>query len=275
MRVILRENIEKLGKKGDIINVARGYGRNYLIPKKMAIEVTSSNMKMIAIEQKALHKGFEEEMASYQGVIDRLNGITLSFARKTSEKDVIFGSVSATDIRDALAAQDIEVEKKKILLDEPIKRLGNYTVPIRIFHEERAEVKIEVLKEGAPVIKEEQEPSPDRVEEGAMAPESIDERKELSVEEEKKEEKSSLVEEETQDISVKTEEESALELEEAEKRPEEESVIAEESEENWENVTENSEEVKDVPEDAESVTETPGGVAEEEGSQEPERKDKK
>ncbi len=166
MRVILRENIENLGKKGDIVNVAPGYGRNYLIPKKIAIEVTSRNMKMIEIEKKVLQKGLEKEMASYQEFIDQLNAVTLSFTRKASEKDIIFGSVSATDIRDALVDQGFDVEKKKILLDEPIKRLGNYTVPIKIFHEERAEVKLEVVKEGEPGIKEEKELELDLVEKG-------------------------------------------------------------------------------------------------------------
>lgn len=160
MRVILRENIESLGKKGDIVNVARGYGRNYLIPKNMATEVTSRNMKMIEIEQKTLQRGFEKERASYQEFLDRLSTTTLTFTRKTSEKDVIFGSVSATDIKDALDSLGLEVEKKKILLDEPIKRLGNYTVPIKVFHEERAAVKIQVVREGAPGVREEKKQQP-------------------------------------------------------------------------------------------------------------------
>lgn len=181
MRVILRENIENLGKKGDIVNVAPGYGRNYLIPKKIAIEVTPRNMKMIAIEQKALKKGLEKEMASYQEIIARLNAVTLSFMRKTSEKDVIFGSVSSTDIRDALAALGFDVEKKKILLDEPIKRLGNFTVPIKIFHEEKAEVKLEIVKEGEPGLKEDREPEPAPVVEEAAVPESAEATQELPV----------------------------------------------------------------------------------------------
>ncbi len=181
MRVILRENIENLGKKGDIVNVAPGYGRNYLIPKKIAIEVTPRNMKMIAIEQKALKKGLEKEMASYQEIVARLSAVTLSFMRKTSEKDVIFGSVSSTDIRDALAALGFDVEKKKILLDEPIKRLGNFTVPIKIFHEERAEVKLEVIKEGEPGLKEDREPEPAPVVEEAAVPESAEATQELPV----------------------------------------------------------------------------------------------
>jgi large subunit ribosomal protein L9 len=185
MRVILRENIENLGKKGDIVNVAPGYGRNYLIPKRIAIEVTSRNMKMIEIEQKVLQKGFEKEMASYQELVDRLNAVTLSFTRRTSEKDIIFGSVSSTDIRDALINLGFEVEKKKILLDEPIKRLGNYTIPIKIFHEERAEVKLEVIKEGEPSVKEEEEI--ESIKEKELAPESVEGKKELPVVEETKE----------------------------------------------------------------------------------------
>jgi len=300
MRVILRENIENLGRKGDLVNVAPGYGRNYLIPKKIAIEVTSSNMKMIEIEQKVLQKGFEKERASYQELTDRLNAVTLSFARKTSEKDVIFGSVSSTDIRDALAAQGFEVEKKKILLEEPIKRLGNYTVPIKTFHEERAEVKLEVVKEGEPGIKEEKEPGPDLVEEGAAKTEPFEEKKELPVVEEKKETVAAPAEEEAQDVPAEVKEEPKSEPavipEESKEIPEESGVIPEEtgeipkeSEEIPEGVSEISEEKKktsekiaEIPEetkenteDAGVVSKEPEGKTEEDDSQEAESKDNK
>ncbi len=148
MRVVLKENIENLGKKGDVIEVARGYGRNYLLPKKLAIEVTPSNMKMIEMEQQALKRRFEQEKASHQEIIEKINETRLTFFRKTAEKDVIFGSVSSADIKEALEKLGIEVDKKKIVLEEPIKRLGNYSVPIKIYHEEPTEVKIEVVKEG-------------------------------------------------------------------------------------------------------------------------------
>ncbi|MBN2245007.1 MAG: 50S ribosomal protein L9 [Candidatus Aminicenantes bacterium] len=147
MKVMLKENIESLGKKGEILNVAAGYGRNYLIPKKLAIKVTPSNIRMIAIEQKALQKGLEKEMASYQALVEKLNQVSLTFSRKTGEKDVLFGSVSSSDIREALEGQGFELEKKKILLDEPIKRLGNYSIPIKVFHEEKAEIKVAVVSE--------------------------------------------------------------------------------------------------------------------------------
>ncbi|MGD2246132.1 MAG: 50S ribosomal protein L9 [Candidatus Aminicenantes bacterium] len=157
MRVILRQNVENLGVKGDIVNVAPGYGRNYLIPMKIALEVTSSNVRMIEIEQQALKKAAEKERASYQGIIEKLNATILVFKRKAGEKDVIFGSVSSADVREALHEQGFDIDKKKILLDEPIKRLGNYTVPIKIFHEDRAEVKVEVVTEEGEAIAEKEE----------------------------------------------------------------------------------------------------------------------
>ncbi len=150
MKVILKDNIENLGKKGDIVNVASGYGRNYLVPKKMALEVTGTNFKMIEMVQTSLRKGLEKEMKIYQSVIEKLNAVTLTFSRKAGEKDVIFGSVSVTDIRDALAELGFEFEKKRILLEEPIKRLGNFTVPIKVFQDEKALIKLEVSKEGEP-----------------------------------------------------------------------------------------------------------------------------
>jgi len=156
MKIILKENIENLGKKGDIIDVAAGYGRNYLIPKKMALEITPTNTKMIEIEQQALKKGLEKEMETYQTLIEQLNEVALTFKRKAGDKDSIFGSVSNADIKDALSNLNFDIEKKKILLPEPIKKLGNYKVPIKIFHDQTAEISLEVNREGIP----DQKPSP-------------------------------------------------------------------------------------------------------------------
>lgn len=148
MKVLLKENIENLGKKGDIVNVAPGYARNYLLPKVLAVKVTPTNSKMIEMMQQSLQKGLAKEMKSFQAQVEKLNEVVLTFVRKAGDKDSIFGSVSTTDVRDALTELNFEVEKKKILLDEPIKKLGNYTVPIKIFHDEKAEIKIEVIREG-------------------------------------------------------------------------------------------------------------------------------
>ncbi len=169
MKVILKDNIENLGKKGDIVKVAPGYGRNYLLPKKLALKVTATNMKMIEMVQKSLRKGLEKEMKVYLSLIEKLNAVTLTFTRKAGEKDAIFGSVSVTDIREALVKLGFDIEKKKILLDEPIKRLGNYTVPIKVFHDDRAEIKLEVAREGGP---EEAEPSEPEATETLIAAEA-------------------------------------------------------------------------------------------------------
>ena len=152
MKVILKSDVENLGRKGDILSVSAGYGRNFLLPRKLALEVTDSNLKMIEIEQQALHKRREKERESFQGLIERLNQVTLTFRRKTGEKDHIFGSVSASDIKDGLAALGFEMEKKKILLEDPIRRLGHYTIPVKVFHDDKAEVKVEVIQaeEGEP-----------------------------------------------------------------------------------------------------------------------------
>ncbi|MFQ6083599.1 MAG: 50S ribosomal protein L9 [Candidatus Aminicenantia bacterium] len=147
MKIILKEDVDNLGYRGDIVEVAPGYGRNYLIPKKLAIEVTPSNLKMIEIERKALLKKVEKEKLSFEEVTQKLNQVKLTFYRKAGEKDVIFGSVTSIDIGQALKDLGYEVDKRKILLEEPIKRLGNYSVPIKLYHELTAEIKVEVLRE--------------------------------------------------------------------------------------------------------------------------------
>ncbi len=147
MKVILKKDVEKLGRKGDVVNVAPGFGRNYLLPRNMAIEVTPTNLKMIEIEKQSLLKKMEQERQSFQDLIRRLKDVTLTFNRKSGEKDVIFGSVSAGDIKEALDALGFEVEKKKIMLDEPIKRLGNFTVPVKVYQDDKAEIKVVVAKE--------------------------------------------------------------------------------------------------------------------------------
>ncbi len=153
MKIILKQDVENLGRKGDIVKVAAGYGRNFLLPRKLGIEVTPSNLKMIEIERAALKKKVEAERLSFKDLITRLNETTLSFPRKAGEKDHIFGSVSAGDIKEALDKLGFDIDKKKIVLDEPLKRLGNYSVTIKVFHDDKAEIKVAV-------VKEEEEPAP-------------------------------------------------------------------------------------------------------------------
>lgn len=147
MKVILLESVEKVGKKGDVLNVAPGFARNYLIPRQLAMEVTPSNIKMVEMRRKALKKKEEKERLTYEEMIKKLNEVHLQISRRSSEKDIIFGSVSSADIQDELARLGFDVDKKKIMLDEPIKRLGTFTVPVKVYHDERAEIKITVSKE--------------------------------------------------------------------------------------------------------------------------------
>ncbi len=150
MKVILKQDVEKLGRRGDVVNVAPGFGRNYLIPRKMALAVTATNLKTIEIERQALKKKAEIERKSFQSLVQKLNDVSLTFTRRAGEKDIIFGSVSAGDVKEALDGLGYEIDKKRILLDEPIKRLGNFTVPVKISTEDRAEVKIVVAREEVP-----------------------------------------------------------------------------------------------------------------------------
>jgi large subunit ribosomal protein L9 len=149
MKIILKQDVEKLGRRGDVVNVTPGFGRNYLLPRKLAIAVTPTNMKMIEIERQALKKKVEAERKTFQTLVQKLNQVTLTFTRRAGEKDVIFGSVSSGDVKDALGGMGYDIDKRKILLDEPIKRLGNFSVPVKISQDDRAEVKIVVAREEA------------------------------------------------------------------------------------------------------------------------------
>ncbi len=226
MKVILKQDVENLGSKGDIVDVAPGFGRNYLIPKKLALEVTSSNMKMIEIERRALKKRLEKERQSFEGLIQKLNQVALTFKRKSGEKDMIFGSVSSSDIKDALHELGFEIDKKKILLEEPIKRLGNYSVPIKIFHEDRAEIKVEVLKPEEEIEKEkEKEGIPEeKMEEAVEEREEPEEeqKKEEELPEEKKEKQAETPEEQLKEDETESRESEGVkaEIEEESVKPE-------------------------------------------------------
>ena len=150
MKVILKQDVEKLGRRGDVVNVAPGFGRNYLIPRKMALAVTADQHQ----DDRDRAPGPEEEgrrssASPSRSLVQKLNEVSLTFTRRAGEKDVIFGSVSAGDVKEALDGLGYDIDKKKILLDEPIKRLGNFTVPVKISTDDRAEVKIVVAREEA------------------------------------------------------------------------------------------------------------------------------
>jgi large subunit ribosomal protein L9 len=147
MEIILQEDIEKLGHRGDIVTVKPGYARNFLLPRKMAIAATTGNMKALERIRTALAKKTATELESAQKQVALLNDVSLNFKRKTGENDQMFGSVTTGDIAEALAAQSFKVDKRQIHIAEPIKALGDYTVNIKVFRDVHATIKVHVEKE--------------------------------------------------------------------------------------------------------------------------------
>lgn len=147
MQIILQEDIEKLGHRGDVVTVKPGYARNFLLPRKIAIEATSGNMKALERIRTSLAKKTATELEAAQKQAAVLNGVALRFTRKTGENDQLFGSVTTSDIADGLATQGFKIDKRQVQLREPLKALGEYPVTIKIFRDVTAEVKAHVEKE--------------------------------------------------------------------------------------------------------------------------------
>jgi len=150
MKVILTETIESLGIIGSEVSVAKGYARNYLLPQKKAVEATPANRKILEQDkakfelQIAKEKAFAEEMGK------RLEGVTVTIQSRVSDEERLYGSVTVRDIIDALAEKGIEMEKRMVLLPEPIKTLGTYNVPIRVYRDVEPEIIVEVVPEEKP-----------------------------------------------------------------------------------------------------------------------------
>jgi large subunit ribosomal protein L9 len=147
MQIILQEDIDKLGHRGDVVTVKPGYARNFLLPRKLAIEATSGNMKALERIRTALSKKTATELDAAQKQAELLNGVALKFTRKTGENDQMFGSVNTADIAEGLAAQGFKIDKRQVQLADPIKALGEYPVTIKVFREVTAQVKVNVEKE--------------------------------------------------------------------------------------------------------------------------------
>jgi len=147
MKVILTENIPNLGQIGDIVKVAPGYGRNYLLPKGLALEASTAKLRELEHHKRVLAQKKERVRQQMLSVAEKLNQTTLSFARKVIEDDKLYGSVSATDIHRALQQKGFDLDKRCILLDQPIKQLGEATVPIRVDADITANVTVVVTKE--------------------------------------------------------------------------------------------------------------------------------
>jgi large subunit ribosomal protein L9 len=149
MLVILKENVENLGRIGDVVKVADGYARNFLIPNRKVVAASEKNLSAIEHQKKMLEKKRASEKLSAEETAKKIAGFTCNISRKTGEKDKLFGSVTANDIADSLKAGGIEVEKRSIHIPTPIKALGVHTVEIKLLPEVIANLKVWVVKEGA------------------------------------------------------------------------------------------------------------------------------
>ncbi|UCG11727.1 MAG: 50S ribosomal protein L9 [Deltaproteobacteria bacterium] len=147
MKVILKEDIPKLGKMGDTVQVAAGYGRNYLIPQGKAVLATSKNVKALEHVQRLIQRKAELARKEAEGLAAKVSGVTLTLIRKVTEEDKLYGSVSITDIAQALEEDGIVVERKKIKLDEPIRTLGEYQVSIKVHPDVTTKFTVRVVKE--------------------------------------------------------------------------------------------------------------------------------
>lgn len=147
MEVILREDVEKLGSRGQLVKVASGYARNFLLPKRLAVAATEANKKIVEQERQAALRRDAKEVADASDLAKMMSTITVTVAQKAGENDQLFGSVTAKDIADLLEKQGYTIERRKIQLHEPIKTLGEHKVPIRLHRDVTVEITANVVKE--------------------------------------------------------------------------------------------------------------------------------
>jgi large subunit ribosomal protein L9 len=147
MQIILQEDVEKLGTRGQVVEVAKGYARNFLLPRNLGLEATPGNMKRLEKMRATFAKKEAVEKDAAQKLADLLAAVSVEIARKSGDSDQLFGSVTSADISESLAAQGYTIDKRKIVLAEPIKAIGNYDIPIKLHREVTATVKLTVKKE--------------------------------------------------------------------------------------------------------------------------------
>jgi large subunit ribosomal protein L9 len=147
MQIILQEDVEKLGTRGQLVEVAEGYARNFLLPRKLGIEATAGNMKRLERMRATFAKKEATEKGAAEKIAELLTGVKLTIKRKAGENDQLFGSVTSADVAESLAAQGYNIEKRKISLTDPIKLVGEFDIPIKLHREVTATVKLAVQKE--------------------------------------------------------------------------------------------------------------------------------
>ena len=149
MEVILREHVDNLGRRGQVVKVAAGYARNYLLPRKLALPATEGNKRHIERERKIMEARESEEKAQAEALAARLVLIEISITRRVGETDQLYGSVTAVDIADYLKDKGVEIDRRKLILPEPIKAIGDHQVPLRLHREVTVPLTVKVVKAGA------------------------------------------------------------------------------------------------------------------------------
>ena len=148
MEVILREHVDNLGRRGDIVKVADGYARNFLLPRKLALLATDGNKKVIEREREKFDAKELEEKNVAEAVSERLATIEVEIARKVGETEALYGSVTSGDIAEVLAAKGFDIDRRKLHLQEPIKKLGEFTIPVKLHRDVTTNLKVRVVAEG-------------------------------------------------------------------------------------------------------------------------------
>ena len=149
MEVILKEDVTNLGTRGDVVKVAEGYGRNFLLPRKMAIEASAGNKKVIEQMKAANVRRSAKEKAQAEELSKQFDGLSVSFTRKSGENDQLFGSVTSGDIAEALEKKSFHIDRRKIQIHEPLKTLGEFTIPIKLHKDVTAHLRVVIEKEAA------------------------------------------------------------------------------------------------------------------------------
>jgi large subunit ribosomal protein L9 len=147
MEVILKEDVVKLGARGEVVKVAEGYGRNYLLPRKLAIEATTANKKVVEQMKAAAVRRYAHDKADAEALAKQFDDVSVTFVRRSGEHDQLFGSVTASDIAAQLEKKGFNIDRRKIQLHEPLKTVGDFTVPVKLHREVTAHLKVVVEKE--------------------------------------------------------------------------------------------------------------------------------
>ncbi|MCA1579566.1 MAG: 50S ribosomal protein L9 [Acidobacteria bacterium] len=151
-KVLLREDVDDLGARGEIVRVRAGYARNYLLPRKLAVEATTGNVKGIEQEREALLKKEAKERATAESQSQQMGSLVLEFKRKAGEQGALYGSVTSMDLAEALKERGYEIDRHRIHLREPLKRLGEYAVPVRLHREVTIDLQVKVVPEGEVIV---------------------------------------------------------------------------------------------------------------------------